>query len=46
MAVGDAAAAAGMALVAGSVERALVSGLKEHLDAEAGIIARFVADAS
>jgi hypothetical protein len=33
------------ALVAGSVERALVSGLKEHLDAEAAIIARFVADA-
>jgi hypothetical protein len=30
------------ALVAGSVERALVSGLKEHLDAEAGIIAAFV----
>jgi hypothetical protein len=32
------------ALVAGSVERALVSGLKEHLDAEAGILAHFVAD--
>jgi hypothetical protein len=31
------------ALVAGSVERALVSGLKEHLDAEAGILAAFVA---